>query len=110
MPYARIDELDGVRTTFEARAESKGAFNSAWEQYDEPEGGAATPPQGSPQGRLERREQSYRKDEGGRWVAKGDERGDRCSPTGARRRGRSARPVRRGRRRRFSRRVSPAAA
>ncbi|HLV13439.1 MAG TPA: ChaB family protein [Trueperaceae bacterium] len=77
MPYARISELpDSVKDNLPKHAQEiyKEAFNSAWEQYDEPEErrGDASREEVAHKVAWSAVKQSYRKDEGGRWVAKGD--------------------------------------
>lgn len=77
MPYARTSELpDSVKDNLPRQAQEiyKEAFNSAWEQYDEPEErrGDASREEVAHKVAWSAVKQSYRKDESGKWVSKGD--------------------------------------
>lgn len=76
MPYDAISELpDSVRDNLPRHAQEiyKEAFNSAWEQYDEPEErrGDASREEVAHKVAWSAVKQKYRKDDSGRWVSKG---------------------------------------
>ncbi|HEX7040072.1 MAG TPA: putative cation transport regulator ChaB [Trueperaceae bacterium] len=76
MPYDAISELpDSVRDNLPRHAQEiyKEAFNSAWEQYDEPEErrGDASREEVAHKVAWSAVKQQYRKDDSGRWVSKG---------------------------------------
>ena len=75
MPYARISELpDSVKDNLPKHAQEiyKEAFNSAWEQYDEPEErrGDDSREEVAHKVAWSAVKQKYEKGAGGRWVAK----------------------------------------
>mgnify|MGYP001103836002 CR=1 FL=1 len=77
MPYAKVSELpESVKVNLPRHAQEiyKEAFNSAWEQYDEPEErrGDASREEVAHKVAWSAVKQKYRKDEGGRWVSKGE--------------------------------------
>jgi cation transport regulator len=76
MPYDAISELpDSVRDNLPRHAQEiyKEAFNSAWEQYDEPEErrGDGSREEVAHKVAWSAVKQQYRKDDSGRWVSKG---------------------------------------
>jgi len=77
MPYAKVSELpESVKVNLPRHAQEiyKEAFNSAWEQYDEPEErrGDASREEVAHKVAWSAVKQKYRKDEGDRWVSKGE--------------------------------------
>lgn len=75
MPYDRLSDLpDRVRDNLPKHAQEiyKEAFNSAWEQYEDPEDrrGDASREETSHKVAWSAVEKKYRKNEDGRWVAK----------------------------------------
>mgnify|MGYP002622322106 FL=1 len=76
MPYSRISELPAsVRDNLPKGAQEiyKEAFNSAWEQYDEPEErrGDASREETAHKVAWAAVKRKYHKDESGRWVSDG---------------------------------------
>ena len=74
MPYSRISELPAsVRDNLPKSAQEiyKEAFNSAWEQYDEPEErrGDASREETAHKVAWAAVKRKYHKDESGRWVS-----------------------------------------
>jgi cation transport regulator len=77
MPYAKVSDLpESVRDNVPKHAQEiyKEAFNSAWEQYDEPEErrGHASREETAHKVAWAAVKREYEKDERGRWVEKKD--------------------------------------
>lgn len=77
MPYDKISELpDSVRDNVPKHAQEiyKEAFNSAWEQYDEPDErrGDASREETAHKVAWSAVKREYEKNEDGRWVEKKD--------------------------------------
>jgi cation transport regulator len=77
MPYERLSDLPGpVREHLPKHAQEiyKEAFNSAWDEYKDPHErrGDASREEVAHKVAWSAVKQKYRKDEGGRWVSKGE--------------------------------------
>ena len=75
MPFAKLGDLpESVRDTLPKHAQEiyRAAFNSAWEQYDQPEerGGGRRREETAHAVAWSAVEQKYTKDAGGQWVEK----------------------------------------